>query len=66
MIVNQWLPAAHRGDAIGDHARHVRDLIRGWGHTSDIFALTIDDDLRHEIRPWADDNARQGDVTMLH
>ena len=28
MIVNQWIPAAHRGDAIGDSARRVRDLLR--------------------------------------
>ena len=46
MIVNQWVPAAHRGDAIGDSARRVRDLLRGWATTSDLFALTIDDDLR--------------------
>ena len=26
MIVNQWVPAAHKGDAIGDSARRVRDL----------------------------------------
>ena len=46
MIINQWVPAAHRGDAIGDSARRVRDLLRGLGHDSDLFALTIDDDLR--------------------
>ena len=45
MIINQWVPAAHRGDAIGDSARRVRDLLRAKGHTSDLFALTIDDDL---------------------
>ena len=49
MIINQWVPAAHRGDAIGDSARRVRDMLRGHGHHSDIFALTIDDDLRQEI-----------------
>ena len=25
MIINQWVPAAHRGDAIGDSARRVRE-----------------------------------------
>ena len=39
MIVNQWVPAAHRGDAIGDSARRVRDMLRAAGHESDIFAL---------------------------
>ena len=31
MIINQWVPAAHRGDAIGDSARRVRDMLRGDG-----------------------------------
>jgi hypothetical protein len=42
VIVNQWVPAAHKGDAIGDSARRVRDLLRGLGHEADLFALTID------------------------
>ena len=66
MIVNQWLPAAHRGDAVGDNARVMRDLFRRWGHTSEIYALTIDGGLESEIRPWHDDGARQGDMTILH
>ncbi len=66
MKVNQWVPAAHKGDAIGDSARRVRDFLRAMGHESDIFALTIDDDLRHEIRPFSDPTAKQGDVTIFH
>jgi glycosyltransferase involved in cell wall biosynthesis len=66
VIVNQWVPAAHRGDAIGDSARKVRDLLRAKGHGSDVFALTIDDDLRGEIRPFADAAATRGDVTIFH
>jgi glycosyltransferase involved in cell wall biosynthesis len=66
MKVNQWVPAAHKGDAIGDSARRVRDFLRGMGHESDIFALTVDDDLRHEVRPFSDPGARQGDVTIFH
>jgi L-malate glycosyltransferase len=66
MIVNQWVPAAHKGDAIGDSARRVRDLLRGMGHESEIYALTIDDDLRDEVRPFADAAARRGDLTIFH
>lgn len=66
MIVNQWIPAAHRGDAVGDSARALRTLLREWGLESDIFALTIDDDVRDEARPWSDPDARDGDVTILH
>ena len=66
MIVNQWVPAAHRGDAIGDSARRVRDLLRGMGHESELYALTIDDDLRDDVRPFADPAARRGDLTIFH
>jgi len=66
MIVNQWIPAAHRGDAVGDNARTLRDMFRAWGHTSDIYALTIDEDLLDEVRPWGHPEARRGDVTILH
>src|SRR5688572_20103912 len=66
MIINQWVPAAHRGDAIGDSARRMRGMLRGQGHASDIFALTIDDDLRGEVRPFADPEATRGDVTIFH
>ena len=43
MIVNQWIPAAHQGDAIGDSARRMRSMLRQLGHESHIYALTIDD-----------------------
>jgi glycosyltransferase involved in cell wall biosynthesis len=66
MIINQWLQAAHRGDAVGDHARVVRDVLRSWGHESEIYALTIEEDLEDEIRPWRDSASRDGDVTLLH
>ena len=66
MVVNQWVPAAHKGDAIGDSARHVRDLLRSMGHESELYALTIDDDLRADVRPFADPAATRGDVTIFH
>jgi L-malate glycosyltransferase len=66
MRIHQWVPAAHRGDAIGDSARKVRDMLRAMGHDSDLFALTIDDDLRGDVRPFSDPAARRGDVTIFH
>jgi hypothetical protein len=39
VIVNQWVPAAHKGDAVGDSARRMRTLLRAMGHESDIYAL---------------------------
>ncbi|HET6957542.1 MAG TPA: glycosyltransferase [Vicinamibacterales bacterium] len=66
MIVNQWVPAAHKGDAIGDSARRVRDLLRAMGHESELYALTIDDSLRHDVRAFSDPNATQGELTIFH
>jgi glycosyltransferase involved in cell wall biosynthesis len=66
MIVNQWVPAAHRGDAIGDSARRVRDLLRAIGHESEIYAITIDDDLRGDVRPFTDGAANAGEITIFH
>ena len=63
-VVHQWLPAAHRGDAVGDNARVMRDLFRQWGHSSEIYALTIDGDLESEIRPGR--TAGQGRRSHLH
>jgi glycosyltransferase involved in cell wall biosynthesis len=66
MIVNQWVPAAHKGDAIGDSARRVRDLIRRLGHDAEIYALTIDDELGDDVRTFADPSSRRGDLTIFH
>jgi glycosyltransferase involved in cell wall biosynthesis len=66
VIVNQWLPAAHKGDAIGDSARNMRAMLRRLGHDSEIFALTIDDVLQGDVCPFSDPAARRGDVTIFH
>jgi len=66
MIVNQWVPAAHKGDAIGDSARRVRDLLRAMGHEAELYAITIDDVLRGDVRRFDDRAAARGDVTIFH
>ncbi|MEO6235920.1 MAG: hypothetical protein ABIQ52_02915, partial [Vicinamibacterales bacterium] len=66
MKIHQWVPAAHSGDAIGDSARTVRGLLRGLGHDSEIFALSIDDELRGDVLPFHDGEAVRGDVTIFH
>ena len=66
MIINQWVPAAHKGDAIGDSARKMRGMLRTLGHESEIYALTIDDVLQGDVRPFSDTRARMGDVPIFH
>jgi glycosyltransferase involved in cell wall biosynthesis len=65
VIVNQWVPSAHRGDAVGDSMRVTRDLLRASGHQAEIYALSADDGLE-DVRPWGDAASRQGDVTIYH
>jgi glycosyltransferase involved in cell wall biosynthesis len=36
------------------------------GHTSEIYALTVDDTLRGDVLPYADPAAQNGDITILH
>lgn len=66
MLINQWLAAAHPNDAIGDHARRVQALLRSMGHESEIYSLTIDEELRDLVRPFDHPDARRGDVTIFH
>jgi len=66
VIVNQWVPAAHRGDAVGDHARRARDMFRAWGHSSDLFVMSADANAQEDVRSWEEAGAREGDVTILH
>jgi glycosyltransferase involved in cell wall biosynthesis len=64
MRIDQWVPALHRGDAIGDSARLMRDTFRRWGHRADVYALELDPDLAGDGRPWAARGASE--VTILH
>ena len=66
MIINQWIPAAHYGDAVGNSARVVRNLLRSKGYVSNIFALTIDEELQGDVRCCSEPEATSGDSTILH
>jgi glycosyltransferase involved in cell wall biosynthesis len=66
VIVNQWLPTAHSGDAIGDSARRVRHILRHLGHTSEVYAIEIDPVLLDDVRPLEHVDARRGDLTIFH
>lgn len=44
----------------------MRDLLRRMGHDAEIYALTIDDSLLGDVRPFADPDATRGDLTIFH
>jgi len=67
MRVAQWVPAAHRGDAIGDEAIRIRNVLRRAGMSSDVYALEVDDDVAGEVLDFAArTESRESDVTILH
>lgn len=67
MRVDQWVPALHRGDAIGDSARLMRDAFRRWGHAADVYALELDEDLEGDGRAWSEWRpGASDDVVILH
>jgi glycosyltransferase involved in cell wall biosynthesis len=64
---DQWLPAAHHGDAIGDESLRFRDALRRAGLQSDIYALDIDEDVKEDFLPFSSrSEPGTGDLTILH
>jgi L-malate glycosyltransferase len=67
MRIDQWVPALHRGDAIGDSARLMRDAFRRWGHEADVYAFDMDDDLEGDGRYYRDWKAGgPNDILIFH
>ncbi len=67
MRIDQWVPTLHRGDAIGDSARLMRDAFRRWGHEADVYALELDDDLEGDGRRYADFvPGGEDDIVLFH
>lgn len=63
--VDQWVPALHRGDAIGDSTLLMRDALRSWGYVSDIYTYNHDAGLSAVIF----DQWREGassDIVIFH
>ena len=67
MRADQWLPAAHHGDAIGDEALSFRNALRRAGFVSDIFALNVDDDVRGDFLTFSErPEPSREDLVLLH
>ncbi len=67
MRIDQWVPAFHRGDAIGDEAFSLRDFFRSQGFVSDIYCLERDEGLEKESFLWRDFRPPQPeDIVILH
>ncbi|WP_245814392.1 glycosyltransferase [Cystobacter ferrugineus] len=58
--IHQFVPRLAWGDAVGNQVRYLRELLRGWGHASEIYAEQWDESCQGLVRP-ARDYPREAD-----
>jgi glycosyltransferase involved in cell wall biosynthesis len=66
--VHQLVPNYGLGDAISNHARALRSLLRAWGHSSEIYFQHVDDRLAADAQFYARyrEVSRPENVVVLH
>ncbi len=65
--IDQILPAFHRGDAIGDTALHIKKFLNFSGFSSQIYSLTIDDELLDEAKFFSNfPPTNSSDIVIFH
>jgi glycosyltransferase involved in cell wall biosynthesis len=63
--VDQWVPALHCGDAIGDSTLLMREALRSWGYVSDIYAYNQDPGVSAlGFDQWREGHAN--DIVLFH
>lgn len=63
--VDQWVPALHRGDAIGDSTLLMREALRSWGYRSDVYTFNQDPGVSAiAFDHWSEGTA--DDVVIFH
>lgn len=66
--IDQVVPSFTVGDAVGNHALALREILRRRGLTSEIFARHVHERLAGEARPWTEYEGvdAPGNVCILH
>lgn len=63
--VDQWVPALHQGDAIGDSTLLMRKALRSWGFVSDVYSYDQDQGLSaRAFDEWSEGSA--SDIVLFH
>lgn len=52
--IHQMSVSAAYGDAIGNEVLQIRDALRDWGYSSDIFVELVDPRMARHVRPYAE------------
>jgi glycosyltransferase involved in cell wall biosynthesis len=66
MEIHQLLPNFVPGDAIGNHARTLRQLLRSWGFASEIYAHFAHPDVAHDCRLLNEFPAASSRAVLYH
>jgi glycosyltransferase involved in cell wall biosynthesis len=67
MRIDQFVPAFHRGDAIGDTASHLKEFFSSQEYSSEIYCLTRDEGLEKDSRLFSEfEESGPSDITILH
>lgn len=67
MRVNQLIPSFHRGDAIGDTARHIKNFLLSQDFQSNIYCLDRDQGLEDESELFENfPELNKRDITLFH
>ena len=66
MTVEQFLPALHFGDAVGNSAQALHEFLLGRGIESRLVAMTCDECLREQAVPFAEYKLDPASLKILH
>ena len=66
MEIHQLLPNFVPGDAISNHARTLRQLLRSWGFDSEIYAHFVHPDVAHDCRSLKEFPAAASRAVLYH
>jgi glycosyltransferase involved in cell wall biosynthesis len=64
--VHQIMPAFQYGDALGNQARRIRELLRSWGYSSQVYSDMLDRRMEDPGRPYTHYVGHADDVVVLH
>ncbi|HLE43053.1 MAG TPA: glycosyltransferase, partial [Methylomirabilota bacterium] len=66
--IHQLVPNFDYGDAIGNHVRALRTLLRGWGYASNVYAQYMHPELARDARFYTRyrDVSDPGNVLLFH
>lgn len=63
--VDQWVPALHRGDAIGDSTLLMREALKSFGYLTDIYTYSRDEGIAaRDMSEWRE--GEPGDIVIFH